>query len=179
MKPTLAILGGLLVIGGCMPTNTVSVDQITFDVPMTWQKESPPEGSQSRRAQWNLGGDLKVIVWQFPGMQNKAAENIERWKSQFALEDSDAPSEDVMTDHFFASGNDIYTVDIRGRYVAETFPGSGVRENKPKHRMLGGYIETPDGDYVVKLVGPAGAVGFHASAFDQMLRSMTYKPMWN
>lgn len=179
MNRLMIIAAAPLFLLGCMPTKPVSVDQITFEVPLTWEKESPSEGSQNRRAQWNLGSDLKVVVWQFPGMRDKAGENIERWKSQFALEDSDAPSEDVKTDHFFASGNDVYTVDIRGRYVAETFPGSGERVSKPNHRMLGAYIETPDGDYVVKMVGPVGAVGLHAGAFDQFLRSMKYKPVWN
>jgi hypothetical protein len=120
------------------------------------------------------GGDAaSLIVYYFGrGGAGTAEANIERWCAQFADSDGRTARERASTEQRTINGMAVRTVDVRGRYVAETFPGSGERVDEPDHRLLAAIVSTGAGPYYIKLVGPGSTVDAAAGAFGSMLASM-------
>jgi hypothetical protein len=63
-------------------------------------------------------------------------------------------------------------VDLAGTYVAEVTPGSSDRFNKPGFRLRAAVVETPDGPYYVKVVGPQATVTKWDASLQSFLKSM-------
>ena len=66
-------------------------------------------------------------------------------------------------------------VDVSGTYVAETAPGSGTFHNQPGFRLRAAVVETPNGSYFVKLVGPEKTVAQWNDSFLSYVRSFEFK----
>lgn len=169
-----------LVVSGCAETKTVSADAIMFQASTDWRVEQ--SAHPSRRLEMGLparqsgADDAKLIVWNFPTMRDSGDgamvhANMMRWCEQFLQADG-TPTQDVAKfAQWQVNGMPVHLVDISGRYVAETTPGSGLRVDRPGYRMIGAYMRTPDGDYIIKLIGPAATVAQHEFDFDQFIRS--------
>jgi len=83
------------------------------------------------------------------------------------------PSAQVAkTSKLTANGLTITLVDVSGTYVAEVTPGSAERLNKPGFRQRAAVIETAEGPYFIKLVGPAATVAKWDESFMTFLRSV-------
>jgi len=64
-------------------------------------------------------------------------------------------------------------VDVAGRYKgADLLPGMPPSIPKDNYRMLGAIVETPDGLWYFKALGPAATIARHQEAFLGMLHSM-------
>jgi hypothetical protein len=127
-----------------------------------WVEETP--ASPARQHQYRLprvegdGEDAELAVFHFQGGGGTAEMNISRWCSQFADVDGKSARELARVSEETVDGLKLTHVDLSGRYVAETTPGSGVRVDKPDTRMLAAVIEGQGGPWFVKLVGPAKTV---------------------
>jgi len=73
------------------------------------------------------------------------------------------------------NGLKVTTVDVAGTYVAETAPGSGTFLNKPGYRLRAAVVETSNGNYYVKLVGPEKTVAQWNESFLSYLKSFEFK----
>ena len=49
-------------------------------------------------------------------------------------------------------------VDVTGTYTAEMAPGSGSFHNDTNYRLRAAVVETPKGNYFVKLAGPSKTI---------------------
>jgi hypothetical protein len=78
-------------------------------------------------------------------------------------------------EHLEANGLKVTTVDLSGTYVAETAPGSGTFNNKPGYRLRAAVVETPNGNYYLKLVGPEKTVTQWNDSFLSYIRSFEFK----
>ena len=78
-------------------------------------------------------------------------------------------------EHLVANGLKVTTVDVSGRYVAETAPGSSTFHDKPAYRLRAAVVETPKGSYFVKLVGPEMTVTQWNDSFLSYVRSFEFK----
>ena len=74
-----------------------------------------------------------------------------------------------------ANGLKVTTVDVSGTYVAETAPGSGTFNNKPAYRLRAAVVETPNGSYFVKLVGPEKTVAQWNESFLSYVKSFEFR----
>ena len=72
-------------------------------------------------------------------------------------------------------GLKVTTVEVAGTYVAETAPGSGTFLNQPGYRLRAAVVETPNGPYFVKLVGPEKTVTKWNESFLSYVRSFEFK----
>lgn len=131
-----------------------------FAPPEGWQ---PEPASGMRKFQFRLprsdgdGEDGSVVVFHFGvGGGGGVDANIERWRGQFTgvehgvdtVETIDGADADRMT-----------VLDIAGRYVAETRPGSGERVDHPDWRMIAAVVEIEGGPFFVKAMGPNLTMG--------------------
>ena len=150
---------------------------LKFDAPKDWVSKTP--SSSSRVAEFALPKvagdpeDASLVVYFFgPTMGGSVQANIDRWVGQMAQPDGKPSAEVAKTKNLTANGLRITIVDVSGTYVAEVSPGSTERYNKPGFRQLAAVIETSEGPYFVKLVGPAATVSRWNESFMTFLGSV-------
>ena len=153
---------------------------LKFTVPPGWVEEE--RTSAMRVAQYKLPkaeGDPEngsVVLYYFgPGQGGSTAANIERWVGQMKQADGGSSKAAAKEDRFEVNGLKVATVDVAGTYVAETTPGSGTFENKPGYRLQAAVVETPNGPYFLKLVGPEKTVTRWNESFLAFLKSFDFK----
>ena len=153
--------------------------ELKFKVPPGWVEEE--RTSSMRLAQYRLPKaegdteDASLVLYYFgPGQGGSTAANIERWLGQIKQEDgsTDKSGKLVMTE---TAGLKMTTVDVSGTYVAETAPGSGTFNNKPNYRLRAAVVETPNGNYYVKLIGPEKTVTQWNDSFLSYIKSFEFK----
>lgn len=144
--------------------------KVAFRSPARWTKTAPSPGM--RLAQYQVpapeGSEAaECVVFFFGAAQGGSLEaNLERWKRQFEVEG--AP---VVKTEAVAEGITATVLDVSGRYVAESRPGSGVKLDKPGWRMLAAMLLTPDGALYLKLVGPRATLDPAEPEFRAWVRS--------
>jgi hypothetical protein len=90
-------------------------------------------------------------------------------------EDGSASRDKAKEENLEVNGLKVTTLDLSGTYVAETTPGSGELLNKPAYRLRGAVIETPNGPYFLKLVGPEKTVTHWNESFLSYVRSFEFR----
>jgi hypothetical protein len=153
---------------------------LKFTVPAGWIEEE--RTSSMRVAQYRLPKaspdteDASLVLYYFgQGQGGSVTANLERWAGQIEQADGTVAKQTAKEGHFEANGLKFTTLDVSGKYVAETAPGSGSFNNKPGYRMLAAVVETPSGSYFVKLVGPENTVAHWNESFLSYLRSFEFK----
>ena len=149
---------------------------LKFTVPTGWVEEE--RTSSMRVAQYRLPKaapdteDASLVLYYFgQGQGGSAAANIERWVSQMKQAEGSSPKQESLE----VNGLKVTTVDVAGTYVAETAPGSGTFHNKPGFRLRAAVVETPNGSYYVKLVGPEKTVTQWNESFLSYIKSFEFK----
>ena len=147
-----------------------------------WIVEEPD--SSARVAQFRLPSgegsdqDAGLVVYYFGSAgAGTVRSNLDRWIGQFEQPDGSASGDAAVITELDSQGLSVTTVDLSGRYVAETFPGSGERVNNPGSRMLAAIVTTEAGPYYVKLLGPEATVARWQSSFDGFIGSLWPAPV--
>ena len=164
----------------CLFNTAFQKSSLKFTVPPGWIEEE--RTSSMRVAQYRLPkaeGDTEngsVVLYYFgQGQGGSTAANIERWVGQMKQADGGSSKAVAKEEHFEVNGLKVTTVDVGGTYVAETTPGSGTLENKPAYRLLAAVVETPNGSYFVKLLGPEKTVVRWNESFFGFVKSFELK----
>jgi len=180
-KPILTILLTVFVSATCsipLAQETQKSGTLRYKVPGGWVEEE--RSSSMRLAQYKLPRveadteDASLVVYYFGKDQGgSAAANVERWASQ--MQQADGSKTKITEESFNANGLKVTTVDGAGTYVAETTPGSGTFHNKAGYRLRAAVVETPNGSYYVKLIGPEKTVAHWNTSFVDYLKSFEFK----
>jgi hypothetical protein len=148
----------------------------TLVPPAGWQEK--PTRSGMRAAEWRLPGeggaeDAELVAYYFgQGGAGGVEANLERWIGQFQQPDGKPSKERATIANTTVAGQKATMVDVEGRYVAAMMPGAPEAHDKPDWRMLAAIVESPDGPYYFKLVGPKTTVARHKAAFDAMVADL-------
>jgi len=153
---------------------------LKFTVPAGWIEEE--RTSSMRVAQYRLPHaatdteDASLVLYYFgQGQGGSASANVERWIGQMKQAEGVSSKEAAKQEQLEVNGLKVTTVDVSGTYVAETAPGSGTFHNKPAYRLRAAVVETPNGSYFVKLVGPEKTVAQWNESFLSYVRSFEFK----
>lgn len=163
-----------------LTVSTASADSLKYDVPEGWLTRAP--SSSMRVAEFTLPRaegdpeDADLVLYFFGGTGGSVEANLERWLGQVTQPDGRASRDVARTTTFSTNGLRITLLDVAGTYVAEVAPGSSERHNKPGFRLQAAVIQTPDGPYFVKLVGPERTVQKQDASFTTFLKSMSVTP---
>lgn len=170
----------ILIAPLCLFNTTFQKSSLKFTVPPGWIEEE--RTSSMRVAQYRLPkaeGDTEngsVVLYYFgQGQGGSTAANIERWVGQMKQADGGSSKAAAKEEHLDVNGLKVTTVDVGGTYVAETMPGSGTFENKPGYRLLAGVVETPNGSYFLKLIGPEKTVVRWNESFLSFVKSFKFE----
>jgi hypothetical protein len=141
---------------------------VAVTVPVGWQTELP--SNAMRKAQYKLpgeSGDAELVVTHFgAGGAGGVDANLERWKGQFTESDGGITSKQTV------SGMPVTLLDIRGSFVGMQRPMGGSQDPKGGQRMLAAIVETSNGAFYFKLVGPEATVTQWEASFDQFVKAM-------
>ena len=153
--------------------------ELKFRVPPGWVEEE--RTSSMRVAQYRLPKvegdteDASLVLYYFgQGQGGSVTANIDRWIAQMKEPDG-SPVKGAKDEQLEANGLKVTTIDLSGTYVAETAPGSGAFNNKPNYRLRAAVIETPNGSYFVKLIGPEKTVTQWNDSFLSYIKSFEFK----
>ena len=178
-KLTLLILVAVVFVLTFHHVAAAQKSELKFKVPAGWIEEE--RASSMRVAQYKLPRapgdteDASVVLYYFgPGQGGSTTANIDRWIGQMKQEDGSA-AKGAKDEQLVANGLKVTTVDVSGTYVAETAPGSGTFNNKPAYRLRAAVVETPNGSYFVKLVGPEKTVMQWNDSFISYIKSFEFK----
>jgi hypothetical protein len=151
------------------PTSSVPGD-LTFKTPDGWTSEQPT--SSMRAAQFKLpgeAGDASLVVFYFgQGQGGKIEDNFDRWVGQMQQSRDKAKTENLTV-----NGMPVTLLDVTGTYSGDTMGGTSAPQ--ANSRMRAGVIETPKGNYFIKLVGPEKTVTRWDDAFLSFVKSAEFK----
>lgn len=153
---------------------------LTFNAPKAWVAAGP--SSSMRVAQFVLPRapgdtqDAELVVYYFGGSGGTIDANIERWLGQMQQPDGAPSSRVAKRQSRSVNGLAVTLVDVSGTYVAEVTPGSPERHNSPNFRLLAAVVQTSNGPYFIKLIGPVRTVTVWDTSFDQFLTTVRYQP---
>ena len=164
----------LIILAGLLNT-AFQKSSLKFTVPAGWIEEE--RTSSMRIAQYRLPKtetdteDGSLVLYYFGGQGGSATANIERWIGQMKQAEGNSAKQESLE----VNGLKVTTVDVAGTYVAETAPGSGTFHNNPGYRLRAAVVETPNGPYFVKLVGPEKTVARWNESFLSYVKSFEFK----
>ena len=158
----LAAAGPVVELGGLKST-----------APATWK--DVPVSSPMRLKQFAVpgkDGDAELVVFFFgQGQGGDTQANLDRWKKQF-----EPPAGKKLEDVSkvgtvkLASGQ-ATVLDVHGTYQWKASPmAPGPAEPRANHRMLAVVLETPKGNYYIKLVGPEKTIEKNKKSFDGWIK---------
>lgn len=154
--------------------------EIKFKAPDGWTTEKPT--SSMRAAQYTLPKaegdkeDATLVLYYFGANQGGTAQaNIDRWIGQMKQADGSDSKSKAKTEEMTVNGLKVTTVDVTGIYTAEMAPGSQTFHNDADYRLRAAVIETPKGNYFVKLAGPVKTIARWDKEYNDYLKSFEFK----
>jgi hypothetical protein len=157
-----------------------ALGELHYKAPDGWVKEQTT--SKMRVAQYTLPktegdpADASLVLYYFGATQGGAVQaNIDRWVNQMQQPDGSASKDKAKTETSTVNGLKVTSVDVSGTYTAEMAPGSGSAHNDANYRMRAAVIETPKGNYFLKLVGPAKTMSHWDQSVTDFVKSFEFK----
>jgi hypothetical protein len=151
---------------------------LKYDSPASWKKEEV--NRPMRKAQFTLpraaddSEDGQLIVYYFGRGEGGTIElNIERWRNMFTTADGQPVGDDVVKRAVTeVNGLKTTTLGVTGRYADPMGRPNQSGPTSSEFRMLAAIVETPDGPWFFKAVGPAATMASHAASFEQFIRTV-------
>src|SRR5437588_2335807 len=154
--------------------------ELRFKTPDGWTVEKA--SSSMRVAQYKLPKadgdkeDASLVLYYFGATQGGTAQaNIDRWIAQMEQPDGSASKDKAKSETTTVNGLKLTTVDVTGTYTAEMAPGSKTFHNDENYRLRAAVVETPKGNYFVKLAGPAKTIARWDQSYTDYLKSFEFK----
>lgn len=151
-----------------------------FKAPDGWTTEQT--SSSMRVAQYKLPKvegdkeDASLVLYYFGATQGGTSQaNIDRWISQMQQPDGSSSKDKAKTETMTVNGLKVATVDVTGTYTAEMAPGSKTFHDDDNYRLRAAVVETPKGNYFVKLAGPAKTIARWDQSYTDYLKSFEFK----
>ena len=155
--------------------------ELRFKAPDGWTVEKPT--SSMRVAQYKLPkvegdkDDATLVLYYFGATQGGTAQaNIDRWIGQMQQPDGSDSKSKAKMESLTVNGLKVTTVDVTGTYTAEMAPGSKTFHNDAEYRLRAAVVETPKGNYFVKLAGPVKTIARWDKEYNDYLKSFEFKP---
>jgi hypothetical protein len=164
-----------------IPVNTSSIsanpmDRLDVSIPSEWIEETP--SSPLRIAQYRLpalGGDKEdgsLVV--FNRIGGTVQQNLDRWYGQFTSSDGSANRGELDGRIDMINGMRVTFASVRGGYETGSMGLPQDSGEKSNYMMLAAIVETPEGPYFFKAVGPENTLIQRTSEFEQYIQSISY-----
>lgn len=153
-------------------TNRVQIGILTMEIPEGWIAEQPR--SSLRVAQYRLehvmGDKEDAELAIFNQIGGSVEQNLQRWYGQFSQPDGSNSAERAQVEVFKVNGLPVTTVYLEGTLIGSAMMTVG--EDKPDFALLSAIVETKEGPYYFKIVGPVHTVQFWKDRFEALVHSI-------
>ena len=181
------VLGAFLLApsGVCSDTaegavGRVEAGKLSFTVPDGWTREQPT--SPMRKAQFRVpavnedGDAASLILYYFgPGQGGSVEANLKRWEQQFEIPQGTTLAEVKKVEQKTIAGLNVTTLEMAGTYITPRTPiNPHDRYNEPNSRLFAAVVETPDGNFFFKVVGPDSTMNQWRTDFLRMIDSLKW-----
>jgi hypothetical protein len=152
--------------------NVVELGGLRSRAPADWVQEQPDDRQSYRQYRLVPVGDSAdpaEVSIRFLGNGNggTAADYVKRWEGMFLPPLGKTMREAAKVQQLTLDGALATYVDIRGDYRG--IPGD-VATPRQNFRLLGVYLDTSKGAYVIRLMGPDETVRFYRQGFDNWVK---------
>lgn len=155
----------------------IDLGAISFKVPAKWEAQTPK--SSMRRAQVAASGSAgpaELIVFFFgPQGAGSTKDNIDRWVGQFSNPDG-SPVSNAKQSSSKVSTFDVTKVDVTGQFGGGMAAAGQPQAPKAGQRLIAAIVESQDGPYYFKFLGPEATVAEQRAAFDDVIASIIASP---
>lgn len=161
---------------GMTSMESMSGGEVTFKAPDGWLAETPT--NPMRKAQYRLpgqAGDGEMAVFFFPGAGGSVDANLDRWYGQFKQPDGKATKDKVTSQSKEVNGLKVTVVYVTGTYL-KSRDGSmmgGPVDEMPNYALRAAIVETSNGPWFYKAVGPQKTIDQWNKAFEEMVNSFS------
>lgn len=146
---------------------------LIYQAPREWVKAAPRSPMRIDEYIVDESSDTRLAIYYFPNMIDAVDENLARWKSQF----KDDEYRKLIEKKQFNRGGLPFTVyHMIGTYLEKLEPmnpDSRIQE-KAEYATWGTVIETQEGTWFFKVVGPIKVIENNQSGFDSLLNSARF-----
>lgn len=153
-----------------------NIGNLKADIPSDWREEAPT--SSMRLTQFQLpsqsGGVEAAEMAVFNRIGGGVRQNIDRWVNQFVQPDGGSSQAVAETERLTVDGMNVTLVSVTGTYTAGGMSMGGMSVDQPGYGMLAAIVETPEGAYYFKTVGPESIVDYWNAEFRSFIQSMQY-----
>lgn len=163
-----------------LPPNHPPLGDVNYKVPQGWIAEQP--ASQMRKSQFRWPGvegsdDAVLAEFFFPGGGGSVEANLERWYGQFRQPDGSETASHVKRDEKTVNGLKVTIVYVAGTYLQpkNAMMMSGPVDEMKNYAMLAAIVETPNGPYFFKAVGPQKTVDHWKPSFYQFVETLRFE----
>ena len=171
------LVGSFHAEAGRQTGSVVEIDGLRSRAPAEWREVShvrPPRYKHFilPRAEGD-SRDAELLIFHFGGGGGSAKANIARWKTIFEPPRGKSIDDVSRVKVRTISGVKVTIFDVRGTYLYRARPVDPMlkAERRPEHRMIAGIIESANGPYFIRLVGPQRTVNRHKKSFDAWLKA--------
>jgi hypothetical protein len=154
----------------------------TTKIPEGWVEQTP--SSAMRKAQYLLprvkgdAADGEMAIFYFPGKGGSVEANLDRWMGQFTQPDGSSTQAKAKISKKQVAGLNVTVLDVSGTYDAGMMPGMAAGAEKAAvkgYRMLGAVVETSEGPWFFKAIGPEPTIAQWAGSFEQLIAAIKMK----
>jgi len=149
----------------------VKLDQLSSRTPADWKSEKP--ANRLRSHQFRLPGSGKdAEIFIFPDLTKSVEENFERYKEMFVVPEGKTADDIAKVEKFMVGKAKVAVLDMEGTwlYKERPFDPKAKQENRPNSRVISVIFTTEDGNYLIRLAGPASAVNHHFKGFMEWIK---------
>jgi hypothetical protein len=153
----------------------VALGALKSRTPADWHPEKP--ANRLRSYQFRLPGapgdkdaaQLAIL----PDLPGTPEENVPRWKDMFTPPAGKTLDDVARVDKLNVGPARLTYLDVHGTYLSTDRPLAAKSTAKPLpgYRMFAVMVQTADGAYLIRVVGPADTLARHKPAFDAWLKS--------
>ncbi len=149
---------------------------VSYVAPKEWIPE-PPQNPM-RKAQFKMPGvdgqDAgEMAVFFFPGTGGSVDANLDRWYGQFLQPDGANTKDKVQSNKLEANGLPVTVVYVTGTYKKPKNPMmmGGPVDEVPGYAMKAAIVETANGPWFFKAVGPQKTMEHWNTSFDEFVKT--------
>ncbi len=149
--------------------------EVTYVTPKAWISETPQ--SSMRKAQYKLPGrdseePAELAVFFFPGEGGSVEANLQRWYGQFQQPDGSETSAHVEKKTVNVNGLNVTEVYVTGTYLKTPSPMmSEPVEELPGYALLAAIVETSNGPWFFKTIGPQNTIDYWRNDFNKFVQT--------
>jgi hypothetical protein len=152
---------------------TVELGGLKSRAPASWVEERPNNARFYKEYRIEPVNDDKsntrvTIEFLGKGRRDIPSGSIKRWKGMFLPAEGKTVQEAARVQRLTVNGAPVTYLDIRGDYKG--IPGDDTTPQQ-NFRLLGVYLDTPQGWYQLRLFGPADTVEFHRTEFEDWAKA--------